>query len=121
VTAFLAERIRCAEAAGLERDQLAVDPGLGFGKTVAQNFELVRRLDAVAALGCVVLVGASRKSFIWKTLGTGPEEALEGSLAVAALAAERGAHILRVHDVAATVRALRVAAAVLGADAPAAR
>lgn len=113
VRGFLADRIQAAVDAELAREQLAVDPGIGFGKNVAQNLSLVRNLEAFAALGCPLLVGASRKSFIWKTLDTGPEGALEGSLAVAVLSAERGARILRVHDVPETVRAVRVAMAVL--------
>ncbi len=107
---FLAQRLEAARQAGIAR--AAVDPGIGFGKTAAGNLALVRRLGEFAGLGCPVLVGASRKSFIWKTLGLSPEESLEGSLAVATLCALQGVHILRVHDVKETVRAVRLAEAV---------
>lgn len=107
---FLAQRLEAARQAGIE--SLAVDPGLGFGKTVQGNFTLLRRLEVFAGLGCPVLVGASRKSFIWKTLDLSPAQSLEGSLAVAALCAAQGVQILRVHDVKETVRAVRVAQAV---------
>jgi dihydropteroate synthase len=121
VTGFLRQRIAVAGAAGIAADRIAIDPGLGFGKSVAGNLELVRRLDALVALGHPVLVGASRKAFIWRTLGLSPAEALEGSLAVATLCLASGAHLLRVHDVAATVRIIRMAEAVLGSAASAAR
>jgi len=107
---FLAQRLEAARQEGIE--SLAVDPGLGFGKTLQGNFILLRRLEVFADLGCPVLVGASRKSFIWKTLDLSPDQSLEGSLAVAALCAAGGAHLLRVHDVKETVRAVRVAQAV---------
>jgi len=94
------------------RENVILDPGIGFGKTAAGNLALVSRLGEFAGLGCPVLVGASRKSFIWKTLGLSPEESLEGSLAVATLCALQGVHILRVHDVKETVRAVRLAEAV---------
>ena len=110
VRLFLAQRLEAARQAGIE--SLAVDPGLGFGKSVQSNFALLRRLDVFAGLGCPVLVGASRKSFIWKTLDLSPAQSLEGSLAVAALCAAQGVHLLRVHDVKETVRAVRVAQAV---------
>lgn len=107
---FLAERLAGARQAGLV--DLAVDPGLGFGKSLAGNFALLRRIEVFAGLGCPVLVGASRKSFIWKTLDLDPAQSLEGSLAVAALCAAAGVQLLRVHDVRETVRAVRVAHAV---------
>jgi dihydropteroate synthase len=106
---FLAERLKAARQTGIA--DLAVDPGLGFGKSVQGNFALLRRLEVFGDLGCPVLVGASRKSFIWKTLGLDPAQSLEGSLAVAALCAAQGVQILRVHDVKETVRAVRVAQA----------
>jgi dihydropteroate synthase len=116
VAAFLEERLRTAVDAGVSEDLICVDPGIGFGKTVAQNFELVRRLDEIAALGRPVVVGFSHKSSLGRVLGdpeatTGP---LSASLAAAVTAYERGATILRVHDVRETVEALAVARAVTG-------
>jgi dihydropteroate synthase len=116
VAAFLAERVRFAVAAGIAEKRICVDPGIGFGKTVQQNFELVRRLDVLTALGRPVLIGFSRKSSLGRILGdptatTGP---LSASVAVAVTAYERGASILRVHDVREHVEALTVAAAVVG-------
>jgi dihydropteroate synthase len=114
VAAFLEQRLRFAVEAGIAEDRVCVDPGIGFGKTVEQNFELVRRLDEIAALGRPVLVGFSHKSSLGRVLGdpeatTGP---LSASLAAAVTAYERGATILRVHDVRETVEALAVAQAV---------
>jgi dihydropteroate synthase len=115
VAAFLEERLRFAVDAGVSEDRICVDPGIGFGKTVAQNFELVRRLDEIAALGRPVLIGFSHKSSLGRVLGdpeatTGP---LSASLAAAVTAYERGATILRAHDVRETVEALAVAQAVV--------
>jgi dihydropteroate synthase len=115
VAAFLEERLRFAIAAGIAEDRICVDPGIGFGKTVKQNFELVRRLDVLTSLGRPVLLGFSRKSSLGRVLGdadatTGP---LSASIAAAVAAYERGATILRVHDVREHVEALTVAAAVL--------
>jgi dihydropteroate synthase len=116
VAAFLEERLRFAVDAGIVEERICLDPGIGFGKTVAQNFELVRRLDVLLALGRPVLIGFSRKSSLGKVLGdpqatTGPVSA---SVAAAVAAYERGATILRVHDVREHVEALTVAAAVRG-------
>ena len=114
VAAFLEERLGFAVAAGVPEDHICLDPGIGFGKTVEQNFELVRRLDVLLRLGRPVVVGFSRKSSLGRVLGdpeatTGP---LAASLAAAVAAYERGAAILRVHDVRETVQALAVAKAV---------
>jgi dihydropteroate synthase len=114
VAAFLEQRLRFAVDAGIAEERICLDPGIGFGKTVAQNFELVRRLDEIAAFGRPVLVGFSHKSSLGRVLGdpdatTGP---LSASLAAAVTAYERGAAILRVHDVRETVEALAVAQAV---------
>ena len=116
VAAFLEERLAFAVAAGIPEERICLDPGIGFGKTAEQNFELVRRLDVLLALGRPVLVGFSRKSSLARILGdaeatTGP---LSASLAAAVAAYERGATILRVHDVRETVEALAVAQAVGG-------
>ena len=114
VCSFLEERIERARQLGIA--QWGIDPGLGFSKTVGGNFLLLKHMRHFANLGCPLLVGASRKSFIWKTLGKTADEALEGSLALAVLSRAAGAHILRVHDVQASCRALRVADAVLQAE-----
>jgi dihydropteroate synthase len=106
-----------AEDAGIERARIVLDPGLGFGKTAAQNLELLRRLDELAALGSPLLVGASRKSFLGDVTGAPPAERLEGSLAAALWAARGGAAILRVHDVLATRRFLAVSHAIAASGA----
>jgi len=109
VTRELARRIAAAEAAGIARARIAVDPGIGFAKQVQHNLELLRRLPLLANLGCRILVGASRKSFIAGVVDPIPPKRREpGSLAAALFALSRGATILRVHDVAATVQAVRV-------------
>lgn len=109
VAAFLARRLTACETAGIARADLCVDPGIGFGKSVAHNARLIARLDTLTALGVAVLVGASRKSFIGKlSKDEPPKERLPGSIAAALAAVARGADILRVHDVAATVQALKV-------------
>ena len=113
VGAFLEERLRFAVDAGVEEARICLDPGIGFGKTVEHNLELLRRLGAIAALGRPVLVGISRKSTLGRLLGdpdarTGSTAA---SVSAAVLAFERGASILRVHDVREHVEALVVAAA----------
>ena len=114
VRAFLEDALARAEAAGVARERTIVDPGIGFGKTVEHNLTLVNRLDEIAPAGRPVLLGASRKSFIGKTLSLdSPRERLEGTLAVTVLAVARGARIVRVHDVRANVRAVRMAEAVL--------
>jgi dihydropteroate synthase len=116
VAAFLEERLRFAVDAGIPEERICLDPGIGFGKTVDQNAELVRRLDVLLALGRPVLVGLSRKSSLGRLLGdtaatTGSTAA---SIGAAVAAYERGATILRVHDVRETVEALTVARELLG-------
>jgi len=106
----LAERVLLAERAGLDRSQILVDPGLGFGKSAAENFELLDRLDELHALGCPVLVGHSHKS-MFDIVGREAGERLDPTIAASALAAERGADVVRVHDVAANRAALDVVAA----------
>lgn len=114
VCAGLRESLVLAEAAGVERERVIVDPGLGFGKTPAHNLEVLRRLGELRGLDRPVLVGPSRKSTIGALLGGAPpEDRLEGTLALCVLAAANGADLVRVHDVAEVVRALRVADAVL--------
>jgi len=108
----LAAALARAEAAGVDRAQVVLDPGIGFAKGPAHNLLLLRRLDVLAALGRPLLVGASRKSFLGRISGAGPAERLPGSLAAVAWAARHGAAIVRVHDVAATVQFLSVLSAV---------
>jgi dihydropteroate synthase len=114
VKAFLAERVEAAVAAGIEEEKIWIDPGIGFGKTVEHNLELLRRLGELRSLGRPLVVGASRKSFIGKIDGSDVDDRIGGSVAAATLAAAEGADVLRVHDVAETAQALRLAAAVLG-------
>lgn len=97
-----------AEALGIDRKHILIDPGIGFGKTAAQNLQLLRGLDRLQAIGLPILVGASRKSFIGEVIDVGPENRLPGSLAAAAWAARHRAAIVRVHDVAETVQFLEV-------------
>jgi dihydropteroate synthase len=110
VESFLAARLEFAVAAGIPEERICLDPGIGFGKTVAHNLELVRRLDVLLALGRPVVVGYSRKSSLRKL--TGSDDLLGASIAAAVAAFERGASILRVHDVKPTVDALTVAGAI---------
>ena len=114
VAAFLEERLEFAVAAGVDEERICLDPGIGFGKTVAQNLELVRRLDVLLALGRPILVGLSRKSTLGKLI-EGPEARVgstAASVGAAVAAFERGASIFRVHDVREHVEALAAAAAV---------
>lgn len=113
VKAFLADNIAALQAAGVASEAIAIDPGVGFGKSLDHNLALLRNLDQLAALGHPLVVGVSRKSFIAK-LGAGEAgERLPGSLAAAALAVSRGANVVRAHDVLETVRAVRVADGIL--------
>jgi dihydropteroate synthase len=112
VKAFLEERLTFAVGQGVAEERIWLDPGIGFGKTVRHNLELLRRLDEIAAVGRPVVVGTSRKSFLGKLTHGRPEhERLPGTIATNVLALERGASVFRVHDVAPVVDALRVAAA----------
>jgi dihydropteroate synthase len=115
VKAHLSERIAYAIGAGVGEERIHVDPGIGFGKTLAHNLELLRRLDEIVALGRPVVIGTSRKSFLGKLTGRGVDERVPGTIATNVLALERGARIFRVHDVAAAREALTVAAATLRA------
>jgi dihydropteroate synthase len=112
VKAFLEERLAFAIGQGVPEERVWLDPGIGFGKTVAHNLELLRRLDEIVAIGRPVVVGTSRKSFLGKLAGGRPEgERLPGTIATNVLALERGASVFRVHDVAPVLDALTVAAA----------
>ena len=112
VREFLAAQIDFAVQAGVERQNIIIDPGIGFGKTLEHNLALLRGLPTLATLGQPLLVGASRKAFIGRILKLEPDERLEGSLAAAIVAVFGGAHIVRVHDVKETRRAIRVADAI---------
>jgi dihydropteroate synthase len=112
VKAFLEERLAFATGEGVPEERVWLDPGIGFGKTVAHNLELLRRLDEIVAVGRPVVIGTSRKSFLGKLTGGKPEaERLPGTIATNVIALERGATVFRVHDVAPVVDALTVAAA----------
>ena len=114
VAGFLRERMDAALAAGVAEEQLVLDPGPDFAKTPAQTIAVLRRLDAVLALGRPVLLAASRKDFVGALTGRGPRERGAGTLAAIAHGVDAGAHILRVHDVAATADFLAVRAALRG-------
>ena len=108
IAAFLEERISAAEAAGIRPNRIMIDPGIGFGKTVRHNLEILARLEELKGLGKPIVVGASRKSFIGKLSGEATDDRLPGSLAAAVTAAANGANVLRVHDVQETCQALKV-------------
>jgi dihydropteroate synthase len=114
VRAFLAARVAAAEASGIARERIVIDPGFGFGKTVEHNFELLRNLGRFAEMGLPVMAGWSRKSTLGAVTGRAPGERLAASIVAALLAVQHGARILRVHDVAATRDALAVLAAAEG-------
>ena len=111
VRAFLAARVAACRGAGFAADELLIDPGFGFGKTVAHNLTLLRGLTELGTVGPAVLVGLSRKSMLGRLTGRGADARVYGSVALAVIAALNGARIIRAHDVAATVDALRVVAA----------
>jgi dihydropteroate synthase len=113
---FLARRLTDLQELGIPGDHVIVDPGIGFGKTAAHNLALLRRLREFTSLGRPLMVGTSRKSFLGRVAGvTDPAARVEGSLATAALAVVSGARLVRVHDVAETVRAVATAQAVVTA------
>jgi dihydropteroate synthase len=111
---FLRERVESAVFDGIDADRLAVDPGIGFGKDLEHNLTLLRALDVFSDLDAAVMLGASRKRFLGSLTGVDdPKDRVEGSLAVAVLGVARGADVIRAHDVRATVRAVRVADAIV--------
>jgi dihydropteroate synthase len=114
VKAFLAERLAVAVAAGVAEERVWLDPGIGFGKTLEHNLELLRRLGELGELGRPLVIGASRKSFIGKVDGSAVDERLGGTIASSVIAAAEGADVLRVHDVAEVAQAIKVSTAVLG-------
>ncbi len=113
VAHFLEERARYAMAFGVRRDAIVIDPGIGFGKTLAHNLELLRNLPHLLSLGYPVLVGPSRKRFIGELTGKDADQRLAGTIGVVAVCAASGAHLLRVHDVAAVRDAVRVVDAIV--------
>ena len=114
VKAFLEERLAFAVAEGVPEERVMLDPGIGFGKTLEHNLELLRRLDEIVALGRPIVVGTSRKSFLGRITGREVGERLPGTIATNVLALERGASVFRVHEVAPVRDALAVAAATVG-------
>jgi dihydropteroate synthase len=114
VKGFLEERLAFAVAAGIDERNVCLDPGIGFGKTAAHNFELVRRLDELRALGRPILIGLSRKSSLARLVGRDKVATIAASVGAAVAAYDRGASILRVHDVREHVEALAAAKAVRG-------
>ncbi len=113
VAAFLDDRRRACVAAGMAADSIVLDPGIGFGKSLAHNLTLLRQLPALCALGSPVLVGVSRKSLIGRVLGREPADRVYGGIGLAAQAVAAGAKIVRTHDVAATLDAVRLVDAVM--------
>jgi dihydropteroate synthase len=113
VKAFLAGRMEFALGEGIAEERIWLDPGIGFGKTLEHNLELLRRLGELRELGRPLVIGTSRKSFIGKVDGSAVEDRIGGSLASAVLAAAEGADVLRVHDVAETAQALLIASTIL--------
>ncbi len=116
VASFLRDRVGAAEAAGVSPGKIMVDPGIGFGKTLDHNLEIIARLRELRGLGKPIVIGVSRKAFIGKLTDLPPEERVEGSLAAAVLAVRNGADVVRVHDVSETVRALKVAVPILSKE-----
>ena len=112
---FLRERIEAAEFAGIDAERIAIDPGIGFGKNLEHNLDLMRGIDALLDLGRPVLVGPSRKRFIGAIAGVPEDERVEGTIGAVAWLVSRGAHVVRVHDVREVVRAVRVIDAIVRA------
>ncbi|TET68372.1 MAG: dihydropteroate synthase [Candidatus Zixiibacteriota bacterium] len=112
ILSYFRESISRADAAGVPADKIIIDPGIGFGKSFAHNLDILKGLESFKVLGKPIMVGVSRKSFLGKILDLPVDERLEGSIAAALYAVLRGANIVRVHDVAATVRALRTVEAI---------
>jgi dihydropteroate synthase len=113
VKAFLAERLRFATGQGIAEERIQLDPGIGFGKTLEHNLELLRRLDELTDLGRPIVIGTSRKSFLGRLTGRDVAERVPATIATCVMALERGARVFRVHDVAEVADALKVASATL--------
>ena len=108
VSDFLSERISACENVGISRQQLILDPGFGFGKTLEHNYQMLAKFEQFHQFGLPVLAGMSRKSMIFNLLGKPPAECLAGSLACATIAAMKGAHIIRVHDARETAEVVKI-------------
>jgi dihydropteroate synthase len=115
VSGFLCERVRIAERAGIDRSKIIVDPGIGFGKNLSHNLQLLNGLERLTPIGAAVMVGPSRKSFVGAILGTEAGDRLEGTLAAVAHAVVQGVGFVRVHDVRQVKRTVRVIEAILEA------
>jgi dihydropteroate synthase len=113
IKSFLQEKIEVAQASGINKEKIIIDPGIGFGKSAADNLILINHLDFLEGLERPILIGASRKSFLGSILNLPPQERNEGSIASAVMSVIRGAHILRVHDVQSIKRAVQVAESIL--------
>jgi dihydropteroate synthase len=113
VSGYLKDRVKRCAGAGIAHQRIAIDPGFGFGKSLEHNLTLLRRLGEIAAIGCPVLVGLSRKGMIGTITGRSAGARVAGSIAAAVIAVQRGARIVRAHDVAATVDALKVTARIM--------
>lgn len=111
---YFDDRVNYAKSCGIKKENIVIDPGIGFGKRIQDNYEILNRLRELQSLGCPVLVGPSRKSFIGKILNLPPEESLEGTIVASTAAILKGAHILRVHDVKEMVRAAKIADCLTG-------
>jgi dihydropteroate synthase len=116
ISLFLRERIKLCLDAGISPDKIVIDPGIGFGKTVDHNLEILKHLSEFKSLGYPMLVGSSRKSFMGKILGLPPDERLEGTAATVAYSIVQGADIVRVHDVREMVRVARMTDAFMRAN-----
>jgi dihydropteroate synthase len=111
---YLSASIQLAETAGIKQEKIIVDPGIGFGKRLFDNYEILKRLGEFKGLGCPILIGPSRKSFIGKVLDLPPDQRLEGTIAAVAIGIQNGANIVRVHDVKEVSRACRIVDLLVG-------
>ena len=111
---YLSDSIELAVKAGIKQEKIIVDPGIGFGKRLFDNYEILRRLEEFKGLGCPILIGPSRKSFIGKVLNLPSDQRLEGTIAAIAIGIQNGAHIVRVHDVKEISRACRIVDLLVG-------
>jgi dihydropteroate synthase len=119
IYSYLQTQVQAAKEAGIPHELIIIDPGIGFGKRLRDNYEIVRRLPELRGLGCPLLLGPSRKSFVGKLLNLPPEQRFEGTAAASASAAMKGAHILRVHDVAKIKRVAQITDLITGRLEPA--
>ncbi len=114
ISDYFRERIGVAKRSGIDEEQIAIDPGIGFGKRLEDNFEILRRLSEFRRFGRPILIGPSRKSFIGKTLNLPPQERLEGTAAAVAVGIAHGADVVRVHEVVQMLRVVRIADRIVG-------